>query len=349
MGQRILIDVTALSRRRLALLSLLAGACACVGAATALEQGGIAVQRPAPADDASAARYVERDQLMKDLAALASPEFAGRRTATEGGIKARHWVSEQFQAVRLAPGGTDGYLQPFSFTHDSGQRMLLPGRGAPTEYRDAANVIGVVRGSDSAALPIVLSAHYDHLGTHEGAVYAGADDNASGVAVLLAAARYFAANAPRHPIVFAAFDAEELGLRGARTYVASRPVGRTAALNVNLDMVSRSDRNEIFAAGTYHYPQLRPPLEAVQQRAAVKILFGHDRPMRAAGRVEDWTRLSDHAAFHDAGIPFVYFGVEDHPDYHQPTDTVEKIDPQFVGSVADMVVHAIRTFDREIP
>ena len=134
--------------------------------------------------------------------------------------------------------------------------------------------------------------------------------------------------APRHPGWLVAFDAEELGLRGAEALVGSSLLPASAiALNVNLDMVSRNDANEIFAAGTYQTPSLRPILEDVQRRSAVKILFGHDRPMVKAGGVEDWTTQSDHGVFHDAGMPFLYFGVDDHADYHQPTDTADKVEP----------------------
>ncbi len=117
------------------------------------------------------------------------------------------------------------------------------------------------------------------------------------------------------------------------------------ALDVNLDMVSRNDRREIFAAGTYQSPWLKPILEDVQRRSAVRILFGHDRPVRLAGGVDDWTDESDQGPFNDAGVPFVYFGVEDHADYHEPTDTPDKIEPGFFGDAADMIVEAIVTLD----
>ena len=114
---------------------------------------------------------------------------------------------------------------------------------------------------------------------------------------------------------------------------------------VNLDMVSRSTANEIFAAGTYHTPWLAPLLEDVQRRAGVRIRFGHDRPASLASGLDDWTHSSDHGPFHDAGVPFVYFGVEDHGDYHKPSDTAERIDPRFFGDTAEMIVDAVRTFD----
>jgi hypothetical protein len=114
-------------------------------------------------------------------------------------------------------------------------------------------------------------------------------------------------------------------------------------------MVSRNDRDEIFAAGTYHRPSLKPIVDDAQRRSPVKILFGHDRPMTKAGMVEDWTMQSDHGVFHAAGIPFLYFGVEDHPDYHHPTDTADKIDPKFFGDVAEMLIDVVVTADKQVP
>jgi Zn-dependent M28 family amino/carboxypeptidase len=119
------------------------------------------------------------------------------------------------------------------------------------------------------------------------------------------------------------------------------------AIDVNLDMLSRSDRNEIFAAGTYHYPWLTPILADVQRRAAVKLVLGHDRAGKGPGE-DDWTTESDHWAFHMAGVPFVYFGVEDHPDYHKPTDTAERIDPVFYRNVVEMALDAVLALDRGI-
>jgi Zn-dependent M28 family amino/carboxypeptidase len=213
----------------------------------------------------------------------------------------------------------------------------------------AANVVGRLAGTGGGARALVITAHYDHLGIRNGVVYQGADDNASGVAALLAAGRHFAAHRPRHPLVLAALDAEELGLRGARELIRSSILPRgSVALNVNLDMVSRNDANEIFAAGTFHSPWLQPILEDVQTRAAVRIRFGHDRPPRSGGGLDDWTDQSDHAEFHKAGVPFVYFGVEDHPDYHKPTDTADKIDPRFFGDAVDTIVEALRTLDARV-
>lgn len=304
---------------------------------------------PAAAQLVTPARHVDRSLLMRDIGTLAAPAFEGRGTGTPGGLRARQWIAEHFSRIGLAPAVQGDYLQPFTVTVRRASGSRPEGAPAPGDYR-AANVIGRTPAREPGAATLVVTAHYDHFGIRNGVPYPGADDNASGVAVLLAAARHFTANPPRHPMLFAALDAEELGLRGARTLVQSALLPRRrVALNVNLDMVSRNDANEIYAAGTSYAPWQTPILRDVQTRTSVRILFGHDRPAASAAGLDDWTQLSDHGAFHAAGIPFVYFGVEDHPDYHKPTDTLDRIDPRFFGDVADMVVEAIRTFDARLP
>src|SRR5690606_17653456 len=158
-----------------------------------------------------------------------------------------------------------------------------------------------------------------------GEIYHGADDNASGSAALLELARHFAASPPRNSVVVAALDAEEMGLRGARAFVANPPIPLDSILlNVNMDMVGRNAAGELYVAGTYHCPFLGGLVDAVAGRSGVTLLRGHDEPTLPAG--DDWTLASDHGAFHAEDIPFLYFGVEDHPDYHRPTDTFENID-----------------------
>lgn len=279
-------------------------------------------------------RRVDRAQLMRDVTLLASPGFEGRLAGRPGGVKARQWLMGRFAEIGLTPLGTNGFQQIFTFA-DAGVQYL------------GGNVVGRIPGTNPRARLIVVTAHYDHLGVRDGRIYRGADDNASGVAAVLAAARHFRDNPPRHPMVFAALDGEEGGgsrENGAKTLVDTLSPA-AMALNVNLDMVSRSDVNEIYAAGLYHTPSLKPILEDVRARASVKLLFGHDRPEPPSGGQDDWTLQSDHGEFHKAGVPFVYFGVEDHADYHKPTDTPDKIDPRFFGDAVDMILEAILALD----
>jgi len=274
---------------------------------------------------------------MKDVQTLASPEFEGRRTSTPGNAKARAWIVERFREAGLAPVSAD-FQMPFQFTRNS---VATTG----------VNVIGLCKGSGAADTGVmVITAHYDHLGVMNGQTYPGADDNASGVATILGLARWCARSPWTHDAIFVAFDAEELGLQGARAFVSTPPVAKQRlALNVNLDMVSRSEKEELYLAGTHHRPPLRRILEPVVRGAPVNVFFGHDKPKEIAEGLDDWTMQSDHGAFHVAGIPFVYFGVEDHADYHKPTDTADKIEPEFFRRAAETVLDVINALDRALP
>jgi Zn-dependent M28 family amino/carboxypeptidase len=274
-------------------------------------------------------------RMLADLRALAADSMRGRRTGTPGGIMARRYVERSFTEIGLeAPAG--GYIQPFELDDRR-----------ETARSTGANVTGILRGSDSPDRVIVVTAHYDHLGERDGLVYNGADDNASGTAALLALARAFRTLGPRHTIVFAALDAEEIGLRGARAFVARPPVDRSAiAINVNLDMLGRNQAGELWVAGTRHSPSLLPLVERLAAVASVKLRVGHDRP--GVPGVDDWTGSSDHAAFHAAGVPFLYFGVEDHADYHRATDDVERIDADFYARAVQTVATAVAALDREL-
>lgn len=288
-----------------------------------------------------AAQTVDAERLMSDLRYLASDELAGRGVGTAGNRAAREYIVAAFERIGLAP-VAGSYTHAFRFT----------GRRDGVE-REGVNVLGVVEGTTYPDRWIVVTAHYDHVGIGKpdesgDSIYNGADDNASGAAALLAVAAYYKAHRPAHTILFAALDAEEMGLQGARALVARPPVPiENIVANVNMDMVSRGDKGELYAVGTYHYPQLLPLVERVAARSRITLLTGHDSPDLPPG--DDWTMASDHGPFHHAGIPFLYFGVEDHADYHRPSDEAEKVDPTFYVAAVETVIDAIREIDREPP
>ena len=273
---------------------------------------------------------VDSARLLRDVSVLSADSMVGRGTDAAGAAKARRYLIPAFRDAGLEMFGTS-YQHAFTY-------------GTRAEPTIGVNLIGRIVGTEMPSKAIVISAHYDHLGSRNGRIYNGADDNASGTAALLEIARHFSRNPPRHTLIFAAFDAEEVGLRGARAFVASPPVPRDSiVLNVNMDMVSRNAAGELYAAGTYHTPALEPILRDVAADAQVTLKLGHDRPGLPPG--EDWTQSSDHGPFHGAGIPFVYFGVEDHADYHQPTDDFERIDPGFFARATTTILSSVMALD----
>ncbi len=277
---------------------------------------------------------IDGERLLRDLSVLAHDSMEGRRTGTEGSERARRFLLEAFPEAGLTP-LQGGWTREFEFTPRGGGDALT-----------GVNVLGVVEGTEHPDRFIVVTAHYDHLGVRNGEIYNGADDNASGTAALLALARVFREAPPRHSLLFIAFDAEEMGLQGARAFIADPAIpSESIVMNVNLDMVSRSEVGELYAVGTYHYPALVPLVEEVADDAPVTLLMGHDSPDLPPG--DDWTMASDHGPFHQAGIPFIYFGVEDHPGYHQPTDVFEDITPEFYVDAVRTIRNFLHLADRE--
>jgi Zn-dependent M28 family amino/carboxypeptidase len=164
---------------------------------------------------------------------------------------------------------------------------------------------------------------------------------------LLAVAEAFQAKPPKHDVILAVVDAEEGGLRGARAFAAAPPVPLTTiALNVNFDMLSKNPKNELYVAGTAPFPYLKPILVKVATTAPVTLKLGHDTD--ADGKENNWTNQSDHYAFGEKGVPWVYFGVEDHPEYHKPTDDFATVPRDFFKRSVATVVQASLALEREL-
>jgi Zn-dependent M28 family amino/carboxypeptidase len=263
------------------------------------------------------------DKLMRDLKILSSDSLEGRKTDTEGSTKARAYIIDNLKKMGVASFGNT-YDQPFAIGSGHG-----------------VNIAGVIPGKKKET--IVISAHYDHLGIRNNMIYNGTDDNASGVAALLALAQYFQKNKPQHRLIIVFFDAEEIGLKGSAYFVDAVDLQKeNVVLNVNLDMVSRSDKNELYACGTFHNAQLKDILFKTKTPDGIKLKFGHDDP--AMGK-DDWTRQSDQYNFHLKKVPFIYFGVEDHPDYHKAGDDFEKINPEFYANSTETILRTVKTLD----
>ncbi len=289
---------------------------------------------------------VDPDRLMADVATLSSAPFEGRLTGTAGSHRAQQFILDRFRELGLSPVG-GSYEQKFAFVQHSIKGIVMPGRHYTNEFPDATNVMGMLPGSADPDRFIVVSAHYDHLGVVNGVLYPGADDNASGVAGMLACAEYFSTHRPRHSIAFIAFDGEEKGLSGAHYFVEHPPLDlKQIVVELNLDMIGRGDENELYVAGTTQTPSLRPPVEQAARTRNLRVLFGHDRPLYESGRVESWVQLSDQGPFYDHGVPFLYFGVEDHEDMHQPTDTADRIPRGFFVEAANLVVDVVAAIDQ---
>lgn len=272
---------------------------------------------------------------LADFQTLAGTQMAGRGPGQAGHQRAIAYLQQRLAALGLSP------LQA---TSDAKLQFLAP-------YSTGTNLLAKIDGTDTAATAIVLTAHYDHLGVVGDNTYLGADDNASGVAAVLAIADYVKKRPLRHTLIVALLDEEERGLVGARALFTEQQLVDTAAkplhlaFNINLDMLSRNTDNQLFVVGSWAYPEFADILTAVQQTTPIHLIQGNDRPWYIAGHTPDWRDDSDHGVFADQGIANWYFGVPDHPDYHQPSDSADKADSAFYIAATETVVSALLALD----
>lgn len=269
-------------------------------------------------------------QLLSDVKILSSDKYQGRKTGTKGAELAKAYIQQRFKSIGLLSFSTlPNYEQKFSFKDKNG--LSTTGK----------NVIGYIKGKSDEV--IVISAHYDHLGVINNEIYNGADDNASGIAGLLKIAAHYVKAKPNNTLIFAAFDAGEQKWKGSKAFVANPPVALSKiSMNINLDMISHNDKGELFASGTYKHPELRDYI--IYTNPDLRILFGHDNPKQ---KVDDWTYQSDQGAFDAVNIPFIYFGVEDHKDYHKPTDKFENINQTFFINAANAILEVVDHIDQQ--
>jgi Zn-dependent M28 family amino/carboxypeptidase len=251
---------------------------------------------------------IASDKIFAHIAEIASDDYQGRDAGAAGSDKAAEYIAGKLKEWKLSPGGVRGmYFQPFT------------GNG-----RAMKNVIAVLPGANIALKHefVLIGAHYDHIGTvatGEDHVNNGADDNASGTAVVLEIARAFAEMKvkPARSVVFAWWSGEEVGLLGSKHFVENPTVDlRRVVACLNLDMVGRNDENEIDIEGTGCSPDLRTLFDRVNSRKIFsKISYA----------VKEVKADTDHFHFYKAGIPAVEFFSGYHADYHKPGDEAEKI------------------------
>jgi hypothetical protein len=268
------------------------------------------------AAEAELSEEITAAELRAHVYRLASPEFLGRKGP--GAARASRHVAEAFQRLNLEPAFGNSFFQPIP--------SPLADEDYPKGNYIGRNVAAVLPGVDSTLRDewVLLSAHFDHLGKQGDTLFPGADDNATGVAMLLEVAERFALRKekPKRTLVFVAFDQEEVGLLGSTYFAAHLPRPfRQLKCFLTADMLGRSMANVmdeyVFALGSEHSPELRKLVAEVEPPPGLKV-----------GRIGAdlvGTR-SDYGPFRDRRIPFLFFSTGQHADYHLPSDLPERID-----------------------
>jgi hypothetical protein len=269
----------------------------------------------------------DEERLRREVALLASPGFAGRRG--EGGRKAADHLAAEFRALGLEPLFDGRFEQP------------IPGDAPGTEQ--GRNIGARLVGSDPDRRDewIIVAAHFDHLGVRGNTLYPGADDNASGVAMMLEVARAFAQapERPRRSLMFLGFDLEEIGLYGSRYFVAHAPIPlERIKLFLTADMISRSLGGvcppRVFVFGAEHTPELRPWIEASARGEPLVLgLLGTD--ILVVSR-------SDYGPFRAQRIPYLFFTTGENPRYHSPDDTPETLDYPKLAAISRVILGVVQ-------
>jgi hypothetical protein len=237
-----------------------------------------------------------------------------------------------------------------------GVQVRLRAANHETAPESSSNVAGLLPGTDPALRDqtIIVSSHYDHLGVQNKRLYAGANDNASGVAAMLEVARLLAQQRLPRSVLFIAFGSEEQLMLGSYHYVAHplRPLDTTVAV-LNLDMIGRNEEHTPESIGAYELTAATSEQlnlvgavfsrdlerllakEAPAAGLALSTKFDRDSSMRALFRC-------DHLPFLQKGVPAVWLFGGFHPGYHEPADTVDRIDFDKMTRVVRLTAGAVR-------
>lgn len=279
--------------------------------------------------------------LKEDIAFLANDSLIGRETGTLQELQAANYLQKRMENIGLLPKGKAGtFFQTFSFKPKNdphSEIQFLSGDSTIT----GTNVIGYI--DNKAEKTVIIGAHYDHLGMGgAGSLYAeglaihnGADDNASGVGVLLKLAEKLQDSLTGNNYLFIAFSGEEMGLLGSNYFTKNPTIELTKAnYMVNMDMVGRLRKDKTLSiSGTGTTPIWKQVLNATNP--GFKLVLN-----------ESGIGPSDHTSFYLKDIPALHFFTGQHEDYHKPTDDFEKLNYKGMEMIGNYIMDVIEELDQ---
>lgn len=286
--------------------------------------------------------YVPENKIKADVEFLADDKLEGRGTGTEGEKKAAEYIASRFEAIGLQGYGTDGFYQDFNFKPKKDPHSEVKYTSANSDSTiTGRNILAYI--DNKASQTIVIGAHYDHLGWgsdgslyrgEEKAIHNGADDNASGVAVMLNLAGKLKETNKGNNYLFMAFSGEEMGLLGSNYFVKNATVN-TDSINymLNMDMVGRLKADSTLAVyGTGTSPIFKQVVTATNDN--FKIV-----------EHESGVGPSDHTSFYLNDIPVLHFFTGQHEDYHRPSDDSDKLNYEGMNLISEFIFNIITDLD----
>ncbi len=282
-------------------------------------------------------------KLLQHLNVLSSDQFSGRKFSSQGSLQAQSYLVSVLENLNVPPFNNQ-YLHAFT-------------KSGFFQSKQGANVIATIPGSHFQDRYILLSAHYDHLGTKGGKVFNGADDNASGIAALLYYAKLLKQAPLKHSIILLFSDGEEVNLLGAKAFIEQQKnLLNNIRLNINLDMIAGSKHTKKLRFISKDLNKILNPEDlakfdkfqaSLKKRPNVHLTYGFRGRKRIGTSVNhiNWLMASDHGVFSKAGIPFIYFGVGPHKNYHSEFDVYANINHQFFLSATDIIFQQLIYLD----
>jgi hypothetical protein len=279
-------------------------------------------------------------KIQEDVAFLADDKLEGRGTGTEGERLASEYIANRFKKLGIEPKGEKGYFQEFNFKPKVGPHSEVKFINQEEDGSiTGRNVLGFI--DNKAENTVVIGAHYDHLGYgNEGSLYRGekaihngADDNASGVAVMLNLASKLKKENTNNNYLLMAFSGEEMGLLGSNYFVKNATVN-TKKINymINMDMVGRLKDSTLAIYGTGTSPIWR------QTTSSLNDNFNLVEKESGVGP-------SDHTSFYLNDIPVLHFFTGQHEDYHKPSDDQELLNYEGMYQISDYIFSIVSDLD----
>jgi len=278
--------------------------------------------------------YVNR--IYDDVNYLADNKLEGRKTGSKGEQIAADYIANRFKSLKIKTKGTNAYFQDFNFNNPSNPHgQVLFDQTENDTTISSKNVIGYI--DNNAEYTIVIGAHYDHLGyggegsLHVGSeIHNGADDNASGTALMLDLASQLKFNNRNNNYLFIAFSGEEMGLLGSN-YFVKNPTIDLSSINymINLDMVGRLKEDKSLA------------IYGVGTSPIFKQTINSNNESFNLIENESGVGPSDHTSFYINDIPVLHFFTGQHSDYHKPSDDADKVNFDGVKEISDYIFSII--------
>ena len=287
--------------------------------------------------------YVPENKIKEDVMFLSDDELEGRVTGSEGEKAAGDYIAQRFKDLGLEPKGSEGYFQEFTFKPKTDPHSEVKFTESFTDSTiTGRNVLGYI--DNDASQTIVIGAHYDHLGYNEygGSLYRGeekqihngADDNASGVAVLLNLASKLKGSNKGNNYLFMTFSGEEMGLLGSNYFVKNATIP-TDSINymLNMDMVGRLKADSTLAVyGTGTSPIFK------------QVITAHNDKFKLIEK-ESGVGPSDHTSFYLNDVPVLHFFTGQHEDYHRPSDDYDKLNYDGMTTISNYIYDIITDLD----